>query len=290
MYLDYFGFKDKPFAITPDSKFLFMTKQFDATLATLEYGINSRLGFSVLSGEVGTGKTLLTRELLNRLGDKVETALLVNPLLSVPELLQAINKDFGNTVRTKTPQKQIDSLNAFLIKLTEQGKNAAVIIDEAQNISLEALEMIRMLSNLETEKDKLLQILLVGQPELMKKLETYQLRQLNQRVATRCFLRPLKFIEMMRYINHRIYVAGGGGRVFIDPKAYKLLYKATKGFPRLINIICDRALMACYINDTQSITVKIMNQAIVDWRGKEMGSFFKNIKQAVLNKLGVGCH
>ncbi|MBU4484793.1 AAA family ATPase [bacterium] len=290
MYLEYFGFKDKPFSITPDSKYLFLTKHFESALGTLEYSIKSRLGFMVLTGEVGTGKTTLARELLNRLGDNIETALLVNPLISVPELLQAINKDFGNNVRYKSLQKQIDALNSFLLTLVKEGKNAVVIIDESQNLSIEALEMIRMLSNLETEKDKLLQIMLVGQPELMRKLGTYEMRQLDQRVATKCFLKPFKFIEMMRYINHRIYIAGGGGKVFIEPKAYKILYKVTRGFPRLINIVCDRALMACYVNDTQTVDLKIMKQAINDWRGEDAPSIWNNIKCNILRKVGVGCH
>src|SRR3989338_8093066 len=152
MYRAYFGFTDKPFSITPDSKYLFLTKQYEAALDILDYAVKQRLGFAVLTGEVGTGKTTISRTFLNKLGEGIETALLVNPLLSVPELLQAINKDFGCATRLLSPQKQIDSLNKFLLKQAETGRNACVIIDEAQNLSNEALEMVRMLTNLETDK------------------------------------------------------------------------------------------------------------------------------------------
>lgn len=267
MYLQYYGLKEKPFSLTPDAKFLFLTKQYESALDILSYAVNERLGFAVLSGEVGTGKTTITREFLNRLDESVESALLVNPLLSIPELLRAINKDFGNPVRNLSPQRQLESLNKFLLKQHESGKNAVVIIDEAQNLSIEALEMIRMLTNIETDKDKLLQIILVGQPELMKKLESYEVRQLNQRITARCVLVPFKFIEMVRYINHRIALAGGMNKIFIEPKAYETIFKVTKGFPRRVNIVCDRSLMAAYVSDTATITGQIVKKAVQDLHG-----------------------
>lgn len=264
MYLDYFNFKEKPFSLTPDAKFLFLTKQFESALDVLNYSVKERLGFSVLTGEVGTGKTTITREFLNRIGDAVEYALLVNPLMSIPELLRAINKDFGNPVRYLSPQRQIESLNKFLLKQYEKGKNALVVIDEAQNLSFEALEMIRMLSNIETDKAKLLQIILVGQPELVEKLECYRVRQLNQRITMRCKLIPFTMVETVRYINHRIVLAGGMNKVFFEPKSYKVIYKMTKGYPRLINIICDRALLAAYVADTGNITSDVVKKALND--------------------------
>jgi len=267
VYLKYFGLEEKPFSLSPDSKYLFFTKQYESALDMLHYSVNERLGFSVLSGEVGTGKTTLTREFLNRLDDSVETSLLVNPLLSVGELLQAINKDFGNSVRNLSPQRQIESLNKFLLKQYEKGKNAAVVIDEAQNLSDEALEIVRMLSNIETDKAKLLQIILVGQPELMDKLNRYEFRQLNQRITVRSILQPLTFIETLRYINHRIVLAGGTNKIFFEPKAYKTIFKASNGFPRLINIICDRSLIAAYVADMATITPHIVKQAVRDLQG-----------------------
>lgn len=267
MYLAYFGFRERPFNVTPDSTYFFMTKQYESVLDTLQYAVREKLGFMVLTGEVGTGKTTLSREFLNRLDEDVETAMLVNPLLSVPELLQAINRDFGIAVRILSPQRQIESLNKFLIKLHAAGKTALVVIDESQNLSFEALEMVRMLSNLETDKAKLLQILLVGQPELDKKLEGHALRQLRQRIATRCRLDPLVFMEMIRYITHRMTMAGGKGKVYIDPGAYRAIYRHTHGYPRLINTLCDRALTAAYVLDTPFMTKRIVRQAIRDLEG-----------------------
>lgn len=273
MYLKYFGLNEKPFSLTPDSKFLFLTKQYESALDIMDYSVKERLGFSVLSGEVGTGKTTVAREFLSRLDDSVESALLVNPLMSVPELLKAINRDFGNSVRYLSPQRQIESLNKFLLKQYELGKNAVVLIDEAQNLSFEALEMVRMLSNIETDKAKLLQIILVGQPELMDKLNSHEFRQLNQRITTRSYLMPLTFIEMVRYINHRIVLAGGMNKIFFDPKVYKFIFRETKGYPRLINTICDRSLVAAYVADTATVSADIIKQAVRDLRGvdKEPG-------------------
>jgi general secretion pathway protein A len=238
------------------------------------------MGFSMLTGEVGTGKTLLTRAVLARLDKTVETALLVNPLLSVPELLKAITKDFGIPVRFNSPQKQIEALNRFLLGIASEGRNALVIIDEAQNLSVEALEMVRMLTNLETETMKLLQILLVGQPELLRKLRSHELRQLDQRITTRYNLTPLSQVDMMRYINHRICIAGGGGKVFFDPSAYKLIYKETEGYPRLINILCDKAMMAAYVKEIFIITKAEVQAAICDWKGEDRASPFGFFKEA----------
>lgn len=264
MYLSYFNLSDKPFSITPDSKYLFLTKQFESALDALHYSVKERLGFSVLTGEVGTGKTTIAKTFLNKLGEGVETALLVNPLLSIPELLQAINKDFGCATRLLSPQRQIESLNKFLLKATESGKNAVVVIDEAQNLSIESLEMLRMLTNIETDTSKLLQIVLVGQPELNKKLESHELRQLNQRITVRANLVPLKFVEMVRYINHRIALAGGTNKIFFDASAYKEIWRTSKGYPRLINIVCERALLAAYVADTGTISAQLIKKAVSD--------------------------
>lgn len=280
MYLAYFGFHERPFNVTPDATYFFMTQQYESALDTLLYAVQQRLGFSVLTGEVGTGKTTLSRELLNRLDASVETAMLVNPLLSVPELLQAINRDFGISVRILSPQRQIEALNRFLLKLHAAGKTALVMIDESQNLSFEALEMVRMLTNIETDKAKLLQVLLIGQPELDKKLASHALRQLRQRIATRCRLEPLGFMEMVRYITHRMTRAGGKGRVYIEPAAYRAVYRHSHGFPRLVNVLCDRMLTAGYVLDTPLITKPVVRQAIKDLDGWSIGpvwQFWKRI-------------
>lgn len=284
MYLKFFGLTERPFAITPDIQYLYLGKQHEQALDTLMYGINQRLGFLLLTGEVGAGKTMLSRALLSRLDTSVATALLINPLLSVPELLKSITKDFGIPVRYNSPQKQIDALNRFLIRLSEEGRNAMVVVDESQNLSLEALETIRMLTNLETSKTKLLQILLVGQPELLKRLKSHELRQLDQRITTRFHLLPLTQVEMMRYINHRLCIAGGGGKVFFDPKAYRMIYDETKGFPRLINLVCDRALMAAFVRESYIIDKLAVKAAIADWKGRHVPSPWQFLRRLVLSE------
>lgn len=283
MYLKFFGLTERPFANTPDIGYLYLGKQHERALDTLMYGINQRLGFLLLTGEVGAGKTTLTRALLSRLDASVATALLVNPLLSVPELLKAITKDFGIPVRYNSPQKQIDALNRFLLSLVAEKRNALVVVDEAQNLSLESMEALRMLTNLETDKTKLLQILLVGQPELLKRLGSHELRQLDQRITTRAHLVALSQVEMMRYINHRLCVAGGGGKVFFDPKAYRLIFSESQGFPRLINLICDRALMAAFVREDYVIDRAAVKTAIVDWKGRQTTSPWQFLRRLVFS-------
>ena len=204
MYLKYFNFREYPFNITPASKFLFMARQYHEALDILTYSILERKGFVALTGEIGTGKTTILHELLNRLGDKVDSSLILNPLLSSLDLLRSINHDFGNEFAGDSVYDALNSLNEFLLDKKRKTKNAIVIIDEAQNLPYSSLEMIRMLSNLETSDKKLLQIILVGQPELEKKLSSFQLRQLNQRIGVRYRLNPLNLNETCEYIFHRL--------------------------------------------------------------------------------------
>jgi len=287
MYMSYYGLSDKPFTITPDSRYLFLTKQYESALDALSYAVKEKLGFAVLTGEVGTGKTTIARAFLTNLGEGVESALLVNPLLSIPEMLQAINKDFGCITKVMSPQRQIESLNRFLIKSAESGRNAVVIIDEAQNLSFEALEMLRMLTNIETERSKLLQIVLVGQPELTKKLERHELRQLNQRITVRANLVALQFVEMVRYINHRLALASGTNKVFFDAGAYKEIWKMSNGIPRLVNIVCDRSLLAGYVSDTATITAEIVKKAVKDVGiQRPVTGFLGVLKNFNLSKIG----
>jgi len=281
MYLDFFGLSEQPFAITPNTRYLYLGKSHESALETLKYGINERLGFLLLTGEVGTGKTTLVRALLERLDKKVHTALLVNPLMSVPELLCSITKDFGIKAEGNSPQQQIDSLNTFLLEVNEKDENAVLIIDEAQNLSFESLEAIRLLTNLETDQHKLLQILLVGQPELNKKLNDHRMRQLQQRITTHANLESFDMVEMMRYINHRVCVANGGGKVFFDPKAYHDIFKVTKGYPRLVNLVCHRALMATYVREAAIVDRPAVKQAIADWKGSKPRSTWGWLKRLV---------
>lgn len=283
MYLKFFGLKERPFAITPDVQYFYMGKQYEKALDTLLYGINERLGFVMLTGEVGTGKTMVARALLSRLPAEVKTALVINPMMSVPELLRSITKDFGIPVRYNSPQKQTEALNRFLLSNEEKGHNALVVIDEAQNLTTEALEALRMLTNLETSKSKLLQILLVGQPELLKKLGRHELRQLDQRITARFHLQPLTQVEMTRYVHHRLCTAGGAGRVFFDKKACKLLHAESRGFPRIINLLVDRALMAAFVKESFMIDRNIMRSAITDWRGRTASWPWNVLKRLVFS-------
>jgi len=203
MYLHFFNLKEEPFSMTPDPHFFFMSRQHEDALESLTYGIKEGKGFMTLTGEVGTGKSTLCRKLIQCLKDDVDFAVILNPILSVVGLLRAINRDFGRDVLSETVEGQLDPLHEFLAARVQSGKRTVILIDEAQNLSIDALEMLRLLSNLETDKKKLLQILLVGQPELEKTLEDHRLRQLAQRIHIRNQVGPLNLNETKDYIFHR---------------------------------------------------------------------------------------
>ncbi len=253
MYEKFFYLTEKPFHITPDPRFLFLGKKHKEALDLVAYGINERKGFILLTGEVGTGKTTLCRALLERLSKKTETALILNPVLSRHELVKTIAEDFGIDASVDSVKSGIDAINEFLLATAGRGRNAAVIIDEAQGLSPETLEMIRLLSNLETEKEKLLQIVLVGQPELNEKLNTHGLRQLNQRIIVRCGLVPLEPDETREYIRNRLVVAGGLNTVEFSEDSLSAIHNASRGIPRMINIICDRALTAAFVDEKRVV-------------------------------------
>jgi general secretion pathway protein A len=217
------------------------------------YGIEERKGFITVTGEVGTGKTLLCRALLNRLGRHVQTALIFNSFLSEIELLRSINEDFGIPQGGATRKELIDHLNQYLIGEFSAGRNAVLIIDEAQNLASPVLEQIRMLSNLETERGKLLQIVLVGQPELRQQLARPELRQLNQRIALRYHIQPFSRQEAEDYINHRLVVAGSHGGVKFSRRALAAIYRLSAGIPRKINLLCDRAMLSAYVHASPRI-------------------------------------
>jgi general secretion pathway protein A len=269
MYAHFFNFKEEPFSMTPDPRFLYLSRQHEVAIESLLYGIRERKGFVALTGEVGTGKTTICRELINRLGGDVEIAVILNPLLSVPGLLAAINHDFGNKVSGKSAEEQLDALHRFLLDRAQESKNAVVLIDEAQNLSIEALEMVRLLSNLETDTQKLLQIILVGQPELEKTLQSPRLRQLAQRISVRHQLGALNPGETRDYIVHRLFCAGGAGQIDFENPAIKKLYTHTKGLPRLINIVCDRALLEAYARRSRVVNKSIVREAIRDVEGRQ---------------------
>ncbi len=264
LYLDKFGLREEPFRLTPDPKYLYRGQQYERALAELRYGIEQRKGFMVLTGEVGTGKTTTCRALLDSLGMETRTALVLNPSLSTRELLRTVIQDFGLTELPHSASKKelMDYLNGFLLRVALDGESALLIVDEAQNLSTELLEELRMLSNLETEREKLLQILLIGQPELTEKLSSRKLRQLKQRVAVWTHLAPMKLKDSSAYILRRLTVASRGSLlVSFSNGAFKKLHQFSRGYPRTLNLICDRTLIAAYGSDTERIGAGIVRAA-----------------------------
>jgi general secretion pathway protein A len=270
MHEDYYGFSEKPFNLTPDPKYLYKSHSHANAFDLLQYAIRRREGFVVVTGDIGTGKTTLCRAVLEQLDRKTFTALVLNPFLSEEDLLRLILQDFGIVSRDEmqrgrlsgvSKQELIDTLNAFLMSLLPIGAGALLIIDEAQNLPLQVLEQIRILSNLETDKEKLLQIVLVGQLNLQELLRSPELRQLDQRISIRYELKPLTREETAAYIAHRMTIAGGGAVVSFAPKAVDRVHRYTGGIPRLINLVCDRALLGGYSARTARITPDIVESA-----------------------------
>ncbi len=266
MYAAYFGLKENPFKLSPEPGYLFLSEQHRDALNYLIYGIKEKKGFILISGDIGTGKTTLCRTLLNLLEDSVETALIFNTAISDVELLETVVAEFGIEIPRETGTKKayVDALNGFLLQNFAAGRNAVLLIDEAQNLSHGVLEQIRMLSNLETEKEKLLQIILIGQPELKATLTKPALRQLNERITVRYDLRPLSAGEVVAYIHHRLSVAGGPGKVSFTKGAYRLVDDFSEGIPRRINALCDRALLIAYTKNIVKIDRKIIRHAARD--------------------------
>lgn len=282
LYQQFYGLKQKPFNLTPDPQFLYMSESHRTAIESLIYGIYQREGFMLLTGDIGTGKTTICRALLERLDPQVSTAVIFNSFLTEEELLESILQDFGLPQKGKSKTKKIDELNKFLIQLLSQGENACLIIDEAQNLSIPVLEQIRMLSNLETEKEKMLQIALLGQLELDQKLQSPEMRQLNQRIAVRHRLLSLTQEETEHYIYHRLLVAGAQGSITFSKSALKEIYKFSKGIPRLINLLCDRTLLAGFIEGTSHIKKELIEKAKKNIAGEEAKispSIFRALKK-----------
>jgi general secretion pathway protein A len=268
MYEKFFGLKEPPFNLTPDSRFLFLSHQHREAMAALLYGIRERKGFILLTGEIGSGKTTLCRALVHELeGSGTQLALILNSCLDETELLQTINQEFGIDASARSRKGLIDALNHYLVDQYRLGHNVALIVDEAQNLSDGVLEQIRLLGNLETEQHKLLQIVLTGQPELQTALQDPKLEQLGQRIAVRYHLRSLEPDEIEPYIQHRLRVAGLSVIVEFPPKALSVLYEFTGGVPRKINLLCDRALLAAYVAST-----RIIDDAIIRTAAMEVGA------------------
>ncbi len=273
MYESFFALKEKPFALTPNPRFLFLSKTHNEVYAHLIYGIESRAGFVEVTGEVGTGKTTILRTLLSHLDeDKYRVSFIFNPKLTAFELLRNINHEFGVADDGLNSPDLIHALNEFLLAENQAGRTPILVIDEAQNLSGEVLEQIRLLSNLETEEDKLIQVILVGQPELRHHLSDHSLRQLNQRIAVRYQLRPLNSEETTSYILHRLNIAGRpDGNVFTQA-ALKKVFQCSGGVPRRINLICDRALLTAYSEERVTVSPRDVKQAVAELAGMGEGS------------------
>lgn len=267
MYKEFFGFKEFPFNITPDPKFLFLSPTHQEALAHLMYGIDQKKGFIVLTGEVGCGKTTLCRALLNKLDStRFDTALILNPKVREVQLLRDFLKEIGEDSAEIAPDNLINRVHVSLLKKISQGKNIVMIIDEAQNLSADVLEQIRLLSNLETDSEKLLQIILMGQPELKEKLATKELRQLKQRILVHYDLKPLNFQQTRHYIQHRLAVSQGSGTAYFSYWATFTIYRSSGGIPRIINNICDKSLLSAYINRSSKVGYKDVRKAIKESR------------------------
>jgi general secretion pathway protein A len=268
MYKNFYLLQRNPFEITPDPSFLFPTTRHNEALATLYYGVTAHRGFVVLTGEVGTGKTLILRSLLGLLQrHDMAFALIFNPALSPVEFMRYIALDFGLPVAGKAKDELIHLLNGFLLQRHQKGLTTTLVVDEAHHLSAEVLEEIRLLSNLETSRQKLLQIVLAGQPELDRKLDSHELRQLKQRVALRCHLDPLTLNETREYVGRRLRIAEApaNGEIFSKP-ALEAVFHHTRGIPRLINTVCENALLAGYAQNAAIITPEIVDGVARDLR------------------------
>ena len=268
MYKSFYNLQRNPFEITPDPSFLFPTTRHNEALASLYYGVTAHRGFVVLTGEVGTGKTLILRSLLGLLQRRdVAFALIFNPTLSPLEFMRYIARDFGLPVGDKAKDELIHVLNGFLLQRHQKGLTTILVVDEAHHLSAEILEEIRLLTNLETSQQKLLQIVLAGQPELDQKLDSHDLRQLKQRIALRCHLDALSLNETREYMSRRLQIAGAtpGREIFSEP-AIETVFRHARGIPRLVNTICENALLSGYAKQAATITPEIIDGVARDLR------------------------
>ena len=290
MYTKYFELAEEPFSIATNPRFLYMSVRHREALAHLLYGIRSDSGFVLLTGEVGTGKTTVCRCLLEQLPENTDVAFILNPKVSVNEMLCSICDELGISYEKhdSSIKTYVDAINRYLLQQHAAGRNTVVIIDEAQNLSLDVLEQLRLLTNLETNERKLMRIILLGQPELESMLSRPELRQLEQRITARYHLGPLDRSEIGAYVSHRLAVAGRSETVF-SPRVIASLYRKTHGIPRLINVICDRAMMGAYVKSRRKVSGSILNQAAKEVKGRlhQPGWFLRGTTIAFILLIGV---
>jgi len=265
MYQRFYGFTEMPFNITPDPRFLYLSPTHQEALQHLKFGVHERKGFIALIGEVGCGKTTICRRFLNELDPaRFDTALILNPRVTETQMLKAILTELGETKLARSQSDLVAQMNRVLLERINRGRDIVLIIDEAQNLSFEVLEQIRLLSNLETDKQKLLQIVLMGQPELKEILAREELRQLRQRILVHYELNPLSFADTRHYIQHRLTLAGGSGRPTFTTWALRAIHGASKGIPRVVNNLCDKSMLAAFIHESDEVNYWHVRRAIRD--------------------------
>ena len=291
MYLAFFGLNEKPFAITPDPRYLFLSERHAEALAHLLYGITEAGGFIQLTGEVGTGKTTVVRSLLAQTPQHVEIALILNPRMTAPEFLLTICEELGIGVQdeaTNSLKDLVDILSHYLLRAHSNGKRVVLVVDEAQNLAPEVLEQVRLLTNLETNTQKLLQIILIGQPELRDLLDRNELRQLAQRITGRYHLCPLTVEETVAYVRHRLRVAGATADIF-TPAALREAHRLSRGVPRLINVLCDRALLGGYTQDRHEVGASFVRRGAMEVFGRQLWPWWLPWSVGAATVLVVAC-
>jgi len=290
MYCEFYGFREKPFNITPNPRFIFLSKNHREAFAHLLYGIDNHSGFIELTGEVGTGKTTVLRTLLEQLDERGHrTALIFNPCLSALELMRSINREFGVSWEGLNSSELVEALNRFLLDENTAGRTVVLVIDEAQNLETQVLEQVRLISNLETKTDKLIQIVLAGQPELAELLNRSELRQISQRITVSYHLAPLDFEDTRTYIEHRLEVAGDWRAASFTPQALQRVFRHSGGTPRLINVVCDRALLFGYIEESREISGRMVNAAIAEIKRENGSRIFLRPRKSWLALAAILC-
>ena len=267
MYLEFYALRHAPFDITPNPRFLFHSVKHREAFNHMIYGIRERKGFVQLTGEVGAGKTTLCRALLEQLDSNFSTALILNPVMDGNELMKAIATEFGLDVKGRDRMETMAVINDFLLRQVLAGKETVLIIDEAQNLTEDLLEQVRLISNLETDDRKLLQIVLMGQPELRDRLDSPRLKQLRQRITVRYHLRPLTRTEVGQYIQHRLALSGSNGAPAFTFGAIWRVFRYSGGIPRLVNAVCDKALLAGFVERSYKINHRMVGRAIRELEG-----------------------
>jgi type II secretory pathway predicted ATPase ExeA len=271
MYKKFFRLRESPFNVNPDPRYLYLTRHIQEALACLIYGIQTRKGFVLLTGEVGTGKTTVLNKLLDwSRQEKIATAFMFNPRLSEAEFFDFMMADFGIPCDSTLKSRALINLNNWLLEQHRKGTRAVLIVDEAQNLSAEMLEEIRLLTNLETSTEKLLQIVLAGQPELEEKLTDPQLRQLRQRITLWARTRPLTLLETHGYIKERLRIAGGAGDEIFSAAAIEIVHRHARGIPRLINLLCEHALISAFVEHSPTVSEKIVEEVARDFDLQDM--------------------